>query len=128
VKNINRQPEIPRADLEPGIVRCFVKARALLESALVLVDSARSGRVDAGANLFLLAAQEIGRAKLLRDGFDAGQPQSKITSFSNHDAKIESATSVLGSTAMWLKSGAFQKGRFDQMSLTLRCRLMSQPD
>jgi AbiV family abortive infection protein len=107
---MSKNPEIQRDDLKPGIQRCFIKARDLLQSGLVLIDAKR---VEAAANLFVLAAQEIGKAKLLRDAFDTGHPRPKITAFSNHNDKIESAALVLGPSVMWLKSGAFQKGAFD---------------
>lgn len=45
---------------------------------------------------------------MLRDAFDTQEPRPRIRSFSNHDAKINSAITVLGTTAMWLRSGAFQ--------------------
>ena len=46
------------------VERCLRKARDLFESALLLVDARR---IDAAANVFVLAAQEVGKAKLLRE-------------------------------------------------------------
>ncbi|MBA3431761.1 MAG: AbiV family abortive infection protein [Actinobacteria bacterium] len=103
------RPEIPREDLGPGIKRCFAKGKDLFESALVLLDA---GKVEAAANVFVLAAQEIGKARLLRDACDTGLPRPKIISFSDHHDKIDSAVSVLGPAVMWLKRGAFQKDAF----------------
>src|SRR5258708_28989301 len=103
-------PEIPRADLKPGIGRCFEKAGKLLDSAALLVDG---GQPDEAANLFVLATQEVGKAVLLREAFDSGNARPRITEFFHHDAKVERATTVLGSSAMWLRAGAFQYGAFD---------------
>lgn len=105
-----RQPAIPRAELKPGIVQCFSKAREHLESGLVLLDA---GRVESAANLYVLAVQELGKAQLLREGFDGGEPTPQVTGFSDHDVKVEKGATVLGSSAMWLRRGAFQPGAFD---------------
>lgn len=105
-----RQPAIPRAELKPGIVQCFSKAREHLESGLVLLDA---GKADSAANLYVLAVQELGKAQLLRDGFDGGEPAPQIKGFSDHDMKVEKGATVLGSSAMWLRRGAFDPGVFD---------------
>ena len=102
-------PLIPRADLKPGIVRCIGKARELLDDAHLLVNA---NRPYGAANLFVLATQEIGKAVLLREAFESGDAWPRIAEFRSHDVKVERATTVLGSTAMWLKDGAFQHGAF----------------
>jgi AbiV family abortive infection protein len=106
----SRQPAIPPSDLKPGIVQCFGKAREHLESGLTLVNA---GRVESAANLYVLAVQELGKAKLLRDAFDGGDSTPRIAAFSDHDANVEKGATVLGSSAMWLRRGAFQPGAFD---------------
>ena len=101
---------IPRSELKAGIVLCFSKAREHLEGALLLLDA---GKVESAANLYVLAVQELGKAKLLREGFDGGELIPRISAFSDHDVKVEKGATVLGSSAMWLRRGAFDSGVFD---------------
>jgi AbiV family abortive infection protein len=104
-----RQPIIPRAHLKPGIADCFAQGRELLESAALL---ANAGRARAAGDLFVLAAQELGKAVLLREAYDTGHPTPKIASFSDHDVKVTKGATVLGSSAMWLSAPAFQGNAF----------------
>ncbi len=76
----------------------------------MLLDASRA---DSAANLYVLAVQELGKAQLLREGFDGGESTPRITAFSDHDAKVEKGATVLGSSAMWLRRGAFDPGAFD---------------
>jgi hypothetical protein len=109
------EPEIPHADLKPGIQRCFAKGRSLLESSMELVAVEKpdaATKSDAAANLFVLALQEIGKAKLLREAYETGHLRPKIVGFYNHEVKTEKGISVLGSSTRWLKRGAFNAKAF----------------
>lgn len=65
---LDRQPLIPRAELKPGISECFAQGRELLESAALLAER---GKARSAADLFVLAAQELGKAVLLREAYDS---------------------------------------------------------
>jgi AbiV family abortive infection protein len=105
-------PQIPREHLEEGIERCFSRGRALLESALVLVGTERVDPALA-ANLFVLAVQELGKAKLLHDAYEGGEPKPKIAGFFSHKKKTEQGVKLLGSSAEWLHVPAFEPTAFD---------------
>ncbi len=106
---MDRQPAIPRAELKPGISECFAQGRELLESAGLLAER---GKARSAADLFVLAAQELGKAVLLREAYDSGEPMPRIVSFSDHDVKVAKGAVVLGSSAMWLTAPAFQGNAF----------------
>lgn len=72
---MDRQPAIPRAELKPGISECFAQGRELLESAGLLAER---GKARSAADLFVLAAQELGKAVLLREAYDSGEPMPRI--------------------------------------------------
>lgn len=86
------------------------RGRDLLEGSLILVDA---GKLIGASNEFILGAQEIGKAKLLRDAFDSGVAQPVVAGFFVHEAKVDAARTVLGSSALWLKSGPFDHRIFD---------------
>jgi AbiV family abortive infection protein len=102
--------KIPRVDLIPGVRLCLEQGRELLESSLLLVDA---GKLDAAANEYSIGAQEIGKAKLLRDAYDSGVAQPDVAGFFDHAAKVDAARTVLGSSALWLKNGIFDHRVFD---------------
>ena len=106
---LDRQPLIPRAELKPGISECFAQGRELLESAALLAER---GKARSAADLFVLAAQELGKAVLLREAYDSGEPMPRIVSFSDHDMKVAKGAVVLGSSAMWLTAPALQDNAF----------------
>ncbi len=62
-------PIIPRSELTPGIERCVAQATKLFESSRVLLNA---GMVDMAAVNYALGVQEVGKAQLLREGFDSG--------------------------------------------------------
>lgn len=108
--------KIPRTDLIAGVHLCIAQGRELLESSLLLVNA---GKLEAAANEFSIGAQEIGKAKLLRDAFDSGEPQPEIKGFFDHNAKVEAARTLLGSSALWLKGATFQQNAFQSSAFNV---------
>lgn len=113
---MTRRPEIPQSDLKPGIQRCFEQARNLLKGAGTLVASdltnVASDLTNAAANLFVLAVQEIGKAKLLHEALVNAQTRTRIDDFRDHDVKTKKGIALLGSIAGWLVQPAFQRDAF----------------
>ncbi len=104
-------PIIPRSELTPGIERCVAQATKLFESSRVLLNA---GMVDMAAVNYALGVQEVGKAQLLREGFDSGSPRAEIPGFTDHYVKVQKAATVLGSSALWLTGGAFQADAFQR--------------
>lgn len=77
------------------------------------------GKSDEAASLFVLAVQEIGKAELLREAYETGHPRSKIVDFCDHDVKTEKGISVLGSSAKWLRKGAFSATAFSSTAFAV---------
>lgn len=101
---------IPRAELIPLARLCIERGQDLLESSLILVDA---GKLIGASNEFILGAQEIGKAKLLRDAFASGADEPEVAGFFSHQTKVDAARTVLGSSALWLKNGPFDHRIFD---------------
>ncbi len=104
--------DIPITKLADGIRLALVNARRL---AVAAATSADAQDLHAAAVLLYQAAEEIGKAKLLKDHLEASRPvaSDRESEFRNHRAKFQLAIQVTPANCLELWGPAFDPAAFD---------------
>ena len=97
--------KVQRADLIPLVSACLKQGQDILEGSLVLMDA---GKVIGATNEFILGAQEVGKAKLLRDAFDSGQPEPELVGLKDHEPSTVREASTFASDLEGLTVETFE--------------------
>ncbi len=102
-------PQIPRDDLPKGIAKCLEVAGWRLREAGTLLGG---NTPTTAAILFTFAVEEFGKAVLLHEAFESGQPIVEIAGFYQHQAKFEAAGRHIPERHLMLAASVFQPGVF----------------
>lgn len=104
--------DIPIPKLADGIRLALVNARRL---AVAAATSADAQDLHAAAVLLYQAAEEIGKAKLLKDHLDAGRPVATDgkSAFRNHSTKFHLAIRITPPDCLEVWGPAFDPAVFD---------------
>ena len=103
--------EVPTTKLGEGIRLSLENARRLASASAA---AAGAHELHAAAVLRYQAAEQVGKAKLLKDHLDAGRPVAtdRKSAYRDHAAKFESAVGVVPQECLELWGPTFQPGAF----------------